>query len=83
MVMEKGRRRTSAEKAADDAMRERYKMLTGKQRIHSRVIPCPDDAGRMNAKHYTLERDMGRLSPLRRLRVSSSRGTVHVACSGL
>ena len=39
MVMEKGRRRTSAEKAADDAMRERYKMLTGKQRIHSRVIP--------------------------------------------
>ena len=55
MVTER-RRRTSAEKAADDALAERYRMLTGKQRIHGKVIPCPDDAGCMNPQHYTLER---------------------------
>ena len=49
-------RRTSEEVAADNKLRERYRMLTGKQRIYGRVMPCPDDAGCLNADHYTLER---------------------------
>ena len=50
-------RRTSEEVAADNKLRERYRMLTGKQRIYGRVIPCPDDDGCLNAQHYRLERE--------------------------
>ena len=56
MMVAKKRRRSSSEVAADNKLRERYRMLTGKQKIYDKVIPCPDDDGCLNAQHYTLDR---------------------------
>ena len=53
----KRHRRSSAEKAADDALIKRYKMLTGKQRLHGRVVNTCGWSGCLNAAHYELAKE--------------------------
>ena len=57
MSMKKPRRSSEAKaKEKADRLVQRYKRITGKQRVHGRVIGCPEDQDCLNPKHYTVER---------------------------
>ena len=53
------RRRSSEEKAADDRIREHYKKIIGRKRVHGRVVrTCHADwEGCLNANHYKVVKE--------------------------